>query len=103
MALLKVPLDTTRFATGMTWKDYLAQMGDTRARTEDNYQHASLTEDERRFFSGLPQGRPALMLAGDWWGDVPRNPPRLARLVEAQPHLGPPGLFPDPHPDTPHT
>ena len=42
MAQLKIPLDAQRFATGMTWKDYLAQMGDMRARTEENYQHAAL-------------------------------------------------------------
>ena len=28
MAQLKIPLDSARFATGFTWKDYIAQMGD---------------------------------------------------------------------------
>ena len=37
MAQLTIPLDAKRFATGLTWKDYMAQMGDTRARTEQNY------------------------------------------------------------------
>src|SRR5207302_10710299 len=32
-----------------------SDLGDTRARTEDNYQKAVLTEEERRFFSGLGQ------------------------------------------------
>ena len=41
MAQLKVPMDAQRFATGLTWKDYMAQMGDTRARTEDNYDGVS--------------------------------------------------------------
>jgi Thioredoxin len=86
MAQLKTALDSQRFATGMTWKDYLAQMGDMRPRTEENYQHASLTEDERRFFSGLRQVRYALMLAENWCGDVHRNSPMLARIVEAMPH-----------------
>ena len=86
MAQLKIPLDAKRFATGMTWKDYLAQMGDTRARTEENYHHAALTEDEKRFFSGLRQVRYALMLAENWCGDVHRNSPMLARIVEAMPH-----------------
>ena len=36
MAQLRIPLDAQRFAKGLTWKDYMAQMGDTRARTEDN-------------------------------------------------------------------
>ena len=33
MAQEKIPLDAARFEKGMTWKDYLAQMGDTKART----------------------------------------------------------------------
>ena len=35
-----------RFATGLNWKDYMAQMGDTRARTESNYAKSDLTDDE---------------------------------------------------------
>ena len=85
MAQLKIPLDAQRFATGLTWKDYLAQMGDTRARTEDNYQKAQLTEEERQFFSNLGQVRYALMLAENWCGDVHRNSPVLARICEAMP------------------
>src|SRR5262245_40745207 len=85
MAQLKIALDAKRFATGMTWKDYLAQMGDTKARTEENYHHTALTEDERRFFAGIRQVRYALMLAENWCGDVHRNSPMLARIVEAMP------------------
>ena len=86
MAQLRIPLDAQRFATGLTWKDYLAQMGDTRARTEHNYQKAALTDDERRFFAGIGQVRHALMLAENWCGDVHRNSPMLARIVEAMPN-----------------
>ncbi len=86
MAQMKIPLDALRFATGLTWKDYLAQMGDTRARTEDNYQKAVLTEEERQFFSGLGQVRYALMLAENWCGDVHRNSPVLAHICDAMPN-----------------
>jgi hypothetical protein len=86
MAQLRIPLDAQRFATGLTWKDYLAQMGDTRARTEDNYARATLTGEERAFFAGLSQVRQALMLAENWCGDVHRNSPVLARIVEAMPN-----------------
>jgi thioredoxin family protein len=86
MAQLTIPLDAKRFETGLPWKDYLAQMGDTRARTEANYQRATLTEDERKFFSGLGQVRHALMLAENWCGDVHRNSPLLARITEALPN-----------------
>jgi hypothetical protein len=85
MAQLRIPLDAQRFATGLTWKDYLAQMGDTRARTEDNYAKCVLTEEERRFFAGLGQVRHAMMLAENWCGDVHRNSPLLARVCEAMP------------------
>jgi len=99
MAQLRIPLDEKRFAAGLTWKDYLAQMGDTRARTEENYSKASLTEDERKFFSGLGQVRYVLMLAENWCGDVHRNSPLLARIVEAMPGAELRVLLRDQHPD----
>jgi len=86
MAQLRIPLDAQRFGTGLTWKDYLAQMGDTRARTEDNYAKSTLTDDERKFFGGVGQVRYALMLAENWCGDVHRNSPLLARICEAMPN-----------------
>jgi len=99
MAQLRVPLDAQRFAAGLTWKDYLAQMGDTRARTEDNYQKAVLTAEERQFFSGLGQVPYALMLAENWCGDVHRNSPLLARIVEAMPSCELRVFFRDQHLD----
>src|SRR5262249_46636233 len=68
MAQLQIPLDAQRFSKGMTWKEYVAQMGDTRARTEENYAKAKLTDDERKFFSGLNQVKHVLMLAENWCG-----------------------------------
>ena len=85
MAQVKIPLDAQRFATGMIWKDYLAQMGDTRARTEENYTKASLTAEEKEFFSGLGQVKYTLMLTENWCGDVHRNSPMIARIAEAMP------------------
>lgn len=86
MAQLRIPLDAKRFETGLTWKDYVAQMGDTRARTEDNSAKSVLTADERKFFSGVTQVRYVLMLAENWCGDVHRNSPLIAHLVEAMPN-----------------
>jgi hypothetical protein len=85
MAQLKIPLDAQRFATGMTWKDYVAQMGDTRAKTEDNYSKSGLIEDERKFFSSITQVKYVLMLAENWCGDVHRNSPLIAHIVDAMP------------------
>ncbi len=99
MTQLRIPLDAQRFATGLIWKDYLAQMGDTRTRTEDNYQKAVLTEEERQFFSGLGQVRYVLMLAENWCGDVHRNSPLLARIAEAMPNSELRVFFRDQNPD----
>ena len=65
MAQLMIPLDAKRFATGMTWKDYVAQMGDTRARTEDNSAKAVLTDEERKFFSGVTVAAGGFCLCAD--------------------------------------
>jgi hypothetical protein len=86
MAQLTIPLDAKRFASGLSWKDYMAQMGDTRARTEENYQKSALTAEEKQFFGGLNQVRYALMLAENWCGDVHRNSPLLAHVCEAMPN-----------------
>jgi hypothetical protein len=99
MAQLRIPLDAQRFSKGLTWKDYMAQMGDTRARTEDNYQKAQLTDDERKFFGGITQVRHVLMLAENWCGDVHRNSPFVARVVEAMPNAEMRVLFRDQHLD----
>ena len=85
MAQLRIPLDAQRFATGMTWKDYMAQMGDTRARTEDNYAKSALTEEERKFFGGVTHAKHVMMLAENWCGDVHRNSPLIANICEAIP------------------
>jgi hypothetical protein len=99
MAQEKIPLDAQRFATGMAWKDYLAQMGDTRARTEENYNKASLTGEEKQFFSSLSQVKHVLMLAENWCGDVHRNSPMIARIVEAMPGTELKVFFRDQNPD----
>ncbi len=85
MAQLTIPLDAKRFATGLTWKDYMAQMGDTRARTEQNYANSKLTDEEQKFFGGINQVKYVMMLAENWCGDVHRNSPLIAHICEAMP------------------
>ncbi len=88
MAQLTVPLDAARFGKGLSWKDYMAQMGDTRERTEANYAKATLTDEERSFFKNPALGKVkyAVMLAENWCGDVHRNSPLLAHICEAMPN-----------------
>jgi Thioredoxin len=99
MAQLRIPLDAQRFTTGLTWKDYMAQVGEPRARMEANYEKSALTEEERGFFHGLHQVRYAVMLAENWCGDVHRNSPLLARITEAMPGCELRVLFRDQVPD----
>jgi hypothetical protein len=99
MAQLRIPLDAQRFATGLTWKDYVAQMGDSRARTEDNHHKSALTEEERRFFGGIGQVRSILMFAENWCGDVHRNSPLIAHIAEAMPNCELRVFFRDKHLD----
>lgn len=85
MAQLRIPLDEKRFNSGQTWKDYMAQMGDTRAKTEANYANSKLTDEERKFFSSVSGVKYVVMLAENWCGDVHRNSPLIAHIVEAMP------------------
>jgi len=85
MAQLGIPLDDARFSKGLTWKDYMAQMGDTQARTEANFAKSKLTEDEKKFFSGVTGVKYVMMLAENWCGDVHRNSPLIAHIVDALP------------------
>jgi len=85
MAQLTIPLDAQRFSRGMTWKDYMAQMGDTRERTEGNYAKSGLTDEEKKFFGGVTGVRYVVMLAENWCGDVHRNSPLIAHICDAMP------------------
>jgi hypothetical protein len=99
MAQLRIPLDDARFKQGLTWKDYVAQMGDTRARTEDNYAKSQLTEEERKFFGSVTGVKYVMMLAENWCGDVHRNSPLIAHIVEAIPGAELRVFLRDQHPD----
>ena len=99
MAQLRIPLDAQRFSKGLTWKDYMAQMGDTRARTEDNYAKSVLTAEEQKAFSGLSGVKYAMMLAENWCGDVHRNSPLIAHVCEALPGCELRVFFRDKEPD----
>ena len=85
MAQLRIPMDDARFSKGLSWKDYMAQMGDTQARTESNYAKSNLTDEEKKFFGSVTGVKYVVMLAENWCGDVHRNSPLIAHIVEAMP------------------
>jgi hypothetical protein len=99
MAQGVIPMDAKRFETGLTWKDYMAQMGDTRARTEANYERSKLTEDERKFFASVSGVKYAIMTVENWCGDVHRNSPLVAHVCDAIPGCELRCFFRDQNPD----
>jgi thiol-disulfide isomerase/thioredoxin len=99
MAQLRIPMDDARFSKGLSWKDYMAQMGDTQARTESNYAKSNLTDDERKFFGSVTGVKYVVMLAENWCGDVHRNSPLIAHIVEAMPGAQLRVFFRDQNPD----
>jgi Thioredoxin len=85
VAQLRIPLDKKLFESGLRWPDFLAQMGDYRERTAENYAKCVLNDEERTFFGSLKQTPYGLMIAENWCGDVHRNSPMLARIADAIP------------------
>ena len=70
-----------RFAEGMTYEGYKAQMTRNRERFEANEEAATLSDDDLAFFARLEQPLNVLVLAEDWCGDVIANLPVLGRLA----------------------
>jgi hypothetical protein len=99
MAQTQIPVDAQRFTTGLTWKDYMAQMGDTRARTESNYEKSKLTDDEKKFFGSVSGVKYAIMTVENWCGDVHRNSPLVSHICDAIPGCELRVFFRDQNPD----
>ena len=76
-----------RFASGMTWQQYLEHIQRNREKFEYNYQETVLTDEDSAALRGLvelPKGpAKALALAEDWCPDVFRGLPVMARIAEA--------------------
>jgi selT/selW/selH-like putative selenoprotein len=70
-----------RFAQGLTYADYKAQMTRNRERLEENEQTVELRSDDLDFFRQQPEPLHVLVLAEDWCGDVIANLPILGRLA----------------------
>ncbi len=72
-----------RFAQGMTYDEYKAQMTRNQERFVANEQGVQLDPADVAAFKDLPQPLNVLVLAEDWCGDVINNLPVLGRLAEA--------------------
>src|ERR1044071_3527554 len=76
-----MPVTSERFAEGLTYDAYKAQMTRNRERFEANEQTVELSADDVAFFAQLPAPLHVLVLAEDWCGDVIANMPVLGRLA----------------------
>jgi len=76
-----MPVTRERFAEGLTYEAYKAQMTRNRERLESNEQTVELSDDDLAFFTQLAQPLHVVVLAEDWCGDVIANLPILGRLA----------------------
>lgn len=71
-----------RFAQGLSYEAYRAQMTRNQERFIANEQAVALDANDLAFFANLPEPINILALAEDWCGDVINNLPVLGRLAE---------------------
>lgn len=78
-----MPVTRERFAQGLTYEAYKAQMTRNRERFEENEATMQLADADVAFFRQLPQALNVLAIAEDWCGDVIANLPVLGTLAQA--------------------
>jgi hypothetical protein len=76
-----------RFASGLTWEEYLAAITRNRDKFEYNYRETQLSEEDVRLLKelvSLPQGPARVLALGeDWCPDVFRGLPVMAKMAQA--------------------
>ena len=76
-----------RFASGLTYRDYIAQITQNRDRFQENYEGTELTEEDIAAFKAImarPNGPARVLALGeDWCPDVYRGLPVIAKIAEA--------------------
>ena len=76
-----------RFASGLTYQDYIAQINVNKERFEQFYESGQLTTEDAEFFKSAaqrPDGPVEMLVIGeDWCPDVYRGMPVMARIAEA--------------------
>jgi thiol-disulfide isomerase/thioredoxin len=76
-----------RFASGLTYQDYIAQIQQNKDRFQFNYDHTEISEETKakwREIMARPNGPAKVLVLGeDWCPDVYRGMPVIAKLAEA--------------------
>jgi hypothetical protein len=74
-----------RFAQGMTFPQYLDQMGTNKEKFVHLLQEAKIKPEDRAALDKLGKKLKVLVITEDWCGDALYNFPILAKLVEGHP------------------
>ena len=86
MAEKKSVVTPERFAKGLTYKDYLAQIKVNKDRFEEFYKSGQLSVSDKEFFrkiAKMPNGAGKILVIGeDWCPDVFRGLPAVAHIAE---------------------
>ncbi len=76
-----------RFASGLTYKDYIEQIKVNKDRFEEYYKTFQLSIEDKEFFrkvAKMPNGAAKVLILGeDWCPDVFRGMPVIAHIAEA--------------------
>lgn len=77
-------LSLERFATGLTWNDYLKNATQHQERRGSTYESVTFTPEQQQALERLrDRGLKVLVLEEYWCGDAARTGPVLARMAEA--------------------
>lgn len=90
-------MTSERFAQGMTFPEYLAQMRTNRERFEKRLADTEINPDDRAALRG--RRLKILVITEDWCGDALVGFPGLAKLVEGEPDVEMRVFLRDPNPD----
>ena len=76
-----------RFSTGLSYKEYIAQITVNKDKFDSQYSQFHVTDEDRGFFNKAvlhPEGPAKMLVLGeDWCPDVYRGIPIMARIAEA--------------------
>ena len=87
MAVKKSVVTPERFASGLTYQEYIGQIAVNKDRFEEFYKNCQLSSEDKAFFSKvakMPNGAARVLVLGEaWCPDVMRGMPAAARIAEA--------------------
>src|SRR5437773_10207549 len=92
-------LTKERFAQGMTFQQYLDQMGTNKEKFVQLLQEAKIKPEDRAALDKLGKKLKVLVITEAWCGDALHNFPVLAKLLEGHPGVELRVLLRDKNPD----